>query len=83
MRHYAGFAEHQRLASEHGIELYLLEHADVCTFGKYNSHDCSFTYCNQPALVNTARWFAPNGWRCENACEKHLNALLGIKAVNR
>lgn len=76
---YAGFAEHQRLASERNIELYLLEHPATCTLGKYNSKDCSFTYCGLPAIVNSAHWFAPNGWRCEDVCEKHLKAMLGIK----
>lgn len=77
-RHYAGFAEHQRIASEMGIELYLLEHPDTCTLGHYNSRDCTFTPCGLPSLVNYARWFAPNCWRCENVCEKHLKVVLSF-----
>lgn len=44
MRHYAGFTEHQRRASEHGVELYLLDHPAACTRGR----------CTEQAIVNGA-----------------------------
>lgn len=66
--HYAGFADHQRRASEHGVELYLLDHPATCTRGR----------CQGPAIVNGC-WLYPRGagmWTCNNYCEKHLEALL-------
>lgn len=65
---YAGFAEHQRRASEQGIELYLLDHPATCTIGK----------CTNPAIVNGA-WLYPQGtgkWICNNYCEQHLELYI-------